>query len=85
MRYQKKKSQSGPVFFFWQGNLNVISQSELAKEAPEQSLCCTQNFAVVIFFLADAAFSKLVAGRTLRKLVDVDKYGGPLRGFPSGQ
>jgi hypothetical protein len=38
----------------------------LAKEAPEQSLCCTRNFAVVTVFLADTAFSQLVAGRTFK-------------------
>ena len=56
----KKKSLD---LFSLAGQFNLMSQLDLEKEAPEQSLCCTRNFAVVIFFLADTAFSKLVAGR----------------------
>ena len=65
LRFQKKKNLD--LFPF----LGRIAQSDLANEAPEQLLCCTRNFAVVIFFLADATFNKLVAGRTLNFLPDV--------------
>ena len=62
-----KKNKNLDLFPFF----GRISQSDLANEAPEQLLCCTRNFAVVIFFLADATFNKLVAGRTLNFLPDV--------------
>jgi hypothetical protein len=66
----KIKIKASPdLFFFWQGNVNLKSQLNSATEALERSLCCMQNFAVVFFLGADAAFSKLVAERTLSKFI----------------
>ena len=45
-----KKKGLGLFFFFWKGNLNLTSQSDLAKEGLEQSLYCTPQFAIVILF-----------------------------------
>ena len=69
-RLRSSKKRTGTdLFFFRQDNLNLKTAIGLCDRAPERSLCCTRNFAIMIFFLTDAAFSKLVAGRTRRAIV----------------